>query len=354
LRGHFPLETDTIAEVLRANGRSVDGVILVPAYIDAGRITIGSDHWVRSVDGGYLPVGATEFASDASFAFTHSNLPLWVEQKTQGRIRADDVERLTVFDIRIRGPEALVERLRSVERDGVVVADAVTDNDIRVLIQALLVAEGSGRHYVYRVGPSFVRGRLGQSATPPISPVELLAERTGFRSGLIVVGSHVPTTSQQLAILHKRCRLKVVELDVSKLLMSEGDSYIQLVALQVVQSLRRETVALQTTRELRRGASGDESLQIARRVSAATSRIARLAAEQTDLRYILAKGGITSSDVATELGISRAWVRGSMLPGIVSAWLPIGGTAAGIPFIVFAGNVGGPEALADVVEALEQ
>ena len=41
-----------------------------------------------------------------------------------------------------------------------------------------------------------------------------------------------------------------------------------------------------------------------------------------------------------------------MLPGIVSLWEPVDGPARGIPYIVFAGNVGGDEALADVVATL--
>ncbi|MCB1255217.1 MAG: hypothetical protein KDB39_18685, partial [Austwickia sp.] len=70
-------------------------------------------------------------------------------------------------------------------------------------------------------------------------------------------------------------------------------------------------------------------------------------------RFVVAKGGITSSDVAARgLSIERAMVRGPMLPGIVSLWEPIDGPARGIPYIVFAGNVGGPSSLAEVVHKL--
>ncbi len=70
-------------------------------------------------------------------------------------------------------------------------------------------------------------------------------------------------------------------------------------------------------------------------------------------RFVIAKGGITSSDVASRgLEIGRAMVRGPMLPGIVSLWEPIDGPARGIPYIVFAGNVGTEESLADVADKL--
>jgi uncharacterized protein YgbK (DUF1537 family) len=68
---------------------------------------------------------------------------------------------------------------------------------------------------------------------------------------------------------------------------------------------------------------------------------------------VLAKGGITSSDTATEgLSIRRAWTRGTMLPGVVSLWQPVAGPAEGVPYIVFAGNVGDDESLAQVTGKL--
>ncbi|MEV5735045.1 nucleotide-binding domain containing protein [Streptomyces sp. NPDC052292] len=68
--------------------------------------------------------------------------------------------------------------------------------------------------------------------------------------------------------------------------------------------------------------------------------------------FVVAKGGITSSDTATHgLEIRRAWARGTLLPGIVSLWEPVDGPAAGIPYIVFAGNVG-DDALATALDLL--
>ncbi|WP_288027191.1 nucleotide-binding domain containing protein, partial [Arthrobacter sp.] len=70
-------------------------------------------------------------------------------------------------------------------------------------------------------------------------------------------------------------------------------------------------------------------------------------------RFVIAKGGITSSDVAAHgLEIRHAMVRGPMLPGIVSLWEPVDGPAKGIPYVVFAGNVGDDQSLADVTRKL--
>jgi uncharacterized protein YgbK (DUF1537 family) len=71
-------------------------------------------------------------------------------------------------------------------------------------------------------------------------------------------------------------------------------------------------------------------------------------------RYLLAKGGITSSDIATRgLGIRRALVLGQILPGVPVWQSGPESRFPGMPYIVFPGNVGGVEALAEVCKQLK-
>ena len=42
LRGHFPLETDVLSDELAQLGTPVDGVVICPAYVEPGRVTVGS------------------------------------------------------------------------------------------------------------------------------------------------------------------------------------------------------------------------------------------------------------------------------------------------------------------------
>jgi len=76
----------------------------------------------------------------------------------------------------------------------------------------------------------------------------------------------------------------------------------------------------------------------------------------TPLAWVLAKGGITSSDIATEgLGIRRAIVAGQLFPGIVSVWVNQSDGRdglRGLPLIVFAGNVGDENTLLRAVRLL--
>jgi uncharacterized protein YgbK (DUF1537 family) len=71
--------------------------------------------------------------------------------------------------------------------------------------------------------------------------------------------------------------------------------------------------------------------------------------------WVVAKGGITSHDVAVRgLGIRRAEVAGQLFPGVISVFHPVDAApeALGMPYVVFAGNVGDDGTLADVVAIL--
>ncbi|CAL9327043.1 four-carbon acid sugar kinase family protein [Streptomyces sp. SudanB52_2052] len=354
LRGHFPLETDVLAEELTGlDGKAPDGVVLVPAYIEAGRLTVASNHWMRTA-GGLLPVGMSEFARDATFGYHSSSLPEWVEEKTGGRVPADEVLRVTLDDLRGGGPEHTARLLSSLRGGRVAVVDAVCDDDLRVLALALAQAEGNGTRLLYRVGPSFVRARAGQAGRAPLAPAELRPLRGNAPHGLIVVGSHVALTTRQLDRLRERGQIAEYELDVALLLDEERrDAHIAEVAAAAAGALDSADAVIRTSRVLVTGADADDSLAISRRVSAALVQTVRQVNATRRPAFVVAKGGITSSDTATHgLEIRRAWARGTLLPGIVSLWEPADGPAAGIPYIVFAGNVGGADALADALDLL--
>ena len=70
-------------------------------------------------------------------------------------------------------------------------------------------------------------------------------------------------------------------------------------------------------------------------------------------RYIIAKGGITSSDMATKgLNIRRALVKGQISPGVPVWQCGPESRFPGLNYIVFPGNVGQDETLAEVVTLL--
>jgi len=364
LRGHYPLEPDVIAATVTAvNGEETDGVVIVPAFPDAGRVTVGGVHFTRGTgeDAGQLtPVAETEFARDASFGFANSEMAKYVEEKSNGRFPADSVIVLDLDIIRASADpkisaKAIADAIDAATDSTPIVADIVTENDLRALALGLEAAESRGKKLLYRVGPPFVRARIGQEIRTELSGEEAYAGNTPSEAGgLIVVGSHVGVTTRQLnALTEQHSAARIVEIDVEKLLGDNAGEYLDETVDTVVAALRGGDVIVHTSRLLIKTSDAAESLRIARTVSAAVVAVVNRTLKTFPPRFVIAKGGITSSDVAAHgLEIRHAIVRGPMLPGIVSLWEPVDGPAKGIPYIVFAGNVGDDQSLADVTRKL--
>ncbi|MEW1984113.1 four-carbon acid sugar kinase family protein [Pseudarthrobacter oxydans] len=366
LRGHYPLEPDVIAAtVADVSGEKTDGVVLVPAFPDAGRVTIGGVHYMRGTGaetGTLTPVSETEFAKDATFGFSTSVMADYVEEKSQGRFGAGSVIVLDLNIIRAStDPQAtanaIADAIEPATGSTPIVADIVTENDLRALSLGLEEAERRGKKLLYRVGPPFGRARIGQEIRTELSGAEAYAGNTPSEAGgLIVVGSHVGVTTRQLkALTDQHSAARIVEIDVEKLLgaPSDAEAHLDRTVDTVVEALRGGDVIVHTSRLLIKADDPAESLRIARTVSAAVVAVVNRTLKTFPPRFVIAKGGITSSDVAAHgLEIRHAIVRGPMLPGIVSLWEPVDGPAKGIPYIVFAGNVGDDQSLADVTRKL--
>lgn len=356
LRGHHPLETDTLAAVLAEAGEGpVDLTVLVPAFPAAGRVTVAGVHYYV-VDGEAIPVGESEFARDATFGFASSALPDWVEEKTAGRVTASGVTTVPVQWLRTATVAEVDRMLADLPAGAVAAPDVASENDLRAVARAVRAAERAGRRVVLRVGPPFARAYIGQQPAEPLTVAELPVppDLPAGRGGLVVVGSHVDLTQRQLAALRAgRPGLPVFEIDVARVTAGEPGRHTHLdgIVAALTAALEQGDAVLQSSRTLIRGTDADDSLRIARDVSAAMSEVVNRVVTALRPRFVIAKGGITSSDTARYgLEIRRARVTGSLFPGLVSVWLPDGGPADGVPYIVFAGNVGNDRSLADAVE----
>jgi uncharacterized protein YgbK (DUF1537 family) len=353
LRGHVMAEVAALQATRREMfGRGFDGVLLVPAFLEAGRLTAGDIHWART--GAVLaPVGETEFARDAAFGYAASNLRDFVAEKSGGAIARDDVRSISLADIRLGGPSRVAELLAGIGGGTWVVVNATEYSDLDTVAHGVMAAERAGQSFLFRTGPSFVRSLAGMGPRAPLRGPGIWPSGRPGGHGLVVVGSHVGHTSRQVAALRARGGTTDIELDVQSVIGGAGDAAAA-TARQVTDALSRSDVLLYTSRAVATGRDAADSLAIARQVSAALSRAVRdaLAARPA---WIVAKGGITSHDVARHgLGIRRAEVTGQLFPGVISVFRPLEAApeAIGVPYVVFAGNVGDEGTLAQVVAIL--
>lgn len=343
LRGHLPEEPEAAEAALGA----FDAWILAPFFAQGGRFTIDDVHYVQEGDE-LVPASQTPFAQDATFGYNNSNIRQYVLEKCGSRFSDRSFLSITLEDIRTGGPGAVTDKLLSLSThsNSVVIVNAVAETDMYVFVAGLLGAEKHGRRYLYRTGAAFVSSRLGINPILPLEPENLgVPSITG---GLIVAGSYVPKTTEQLRILREKRgdKLHTVELDVSQIVSNGCD--IEKYATAVSDWLQAgQDVLIMTSREL---ITGDDHLVTGSKIAKALVQIVEQIS--TRPRYIIAKGGITSSDTATKaLRMRRAKIMGQAAAG-VPLWRcdEESSRHAGVPYIVFPGNVGNKDTLAEVVE----
>ncbi|KAK8069080.1 hypothetical protein PG994_005696 [Apiospora phragmitis] len=346
LRGHFPLEAEAAEDVLG----EADAWLLCPFFLQGGRYT-DDVHYVAEGET-LVPAAQTPFAQDATFGYKSSNLREYMVEKSRGAIPPEKVTSLSLETIRVGGAEAVLAQLRDVARGTVVVVNAAAEEDVDVVVLALLKAAGQGKRYLFRTGAAFVSARLGIPPIPPISAQQL--NLSGNVGGLIIAGSYVPKTTAQLEVLRNRSgdQLTTVVIDVRNFLRSdEAGSSEMAKALEVSEKeiAWGQDVLVMTSRELITGEDGAKSLDIGATVAKAL--VSFLVGLATKPRYVIAKGGITSSDMATKgLKMRRAMIVGQAAAG-VPLWRCDEATAKwpGLPYVVFPGNVGSDATLFDVV-----
>ncbi|KAF4253941.1 hypothetical protein KXV68_000978 [Aspergillus fumigatus] len=353
LRGHFPLEADVAQSVFGP----ADAWVLAPFFFQGGRFTINDVHYVAEGEN-LVPAGLTQFAKDATFGYKSSNLRDYVMEKAPGRFAPEQLHSITIEDIRTGGPDGVYRKLISFPKGGVVIVNAAAESDMHVFVAGLLLAESKGKHFLYRTGAAFVSSRLGIRSIPPITARQLALPSPRETGGLILAGSYVPKTTAQLKVLTDTRgatgTLAIIEMDVADLIASpeRAERVIRRVVQQAETHLQsgKDTLVM-TSRKLVTGRDELDSLAIGARVAEALVKV--LQQIQVRPRYIIAKGGITSSDAATKgLNIKRAMIVGQAAPG-VPLWRCDEPTSRhqGVPFVVFPGNVGGESTLCELVEA---
>lgn len=342
LRGHYPGEVDALAAAL---GLTDAATLIIPFFREGGRYTIGDVHYVAEGDT-LIPAAQTPFAQDAAFGYRASNLSAWVEEKTDGRVSAAAVTSISLDDLRVGGPERVTAKLAGLRGGQVGIVNAVDLRDLEVLVDALLRVDPVGRRFVYRTAASFVQVRAGLATRPLLSAAEMGV--TGETGGLFVVGSYVSKTTAQLEALLAEPGIVAVQMDVPTLLGVAQRDAVRAAQFAVEAALAAgQDVVVYTSRGLITGADAGASLAIGAKVSAALARLVEGLSVRP--RYVVAKGGITSSDLATQaLGVRRAWVLGQALPGVPVWRLGPESRLPDVPYVVFPGNVGGVDALAQL------
>lgn len=347
LRGDSTLRAHLLEEYRAVSESVYDGatppLLLVPALPAAGRVTAGGVHMIER-GGTRTPLHETEYAADPSFGYRDARLLQWAEDRSGGFFRCTRGREVMLDRLRSEGPDAVAAALLELgasDKPSVCAPDAETVADLELVAEGLRQAEAAGLDVVVRSAPTFA-GVLGRCLATEAARVPK------HHGGLLVVcGSYVPLTTQQLRRLLDERPGALVEVDVLALASDNADAELARAAAATdallvdggfaVLSTPRERPA--PTRTLAAGA------QIAENLARILPRL------DHSPGIVLAKGGITSA-VTAHVGLraTGAEVLGPLVPG-VALWRveSLGRTT---PYVVFPGNVGDERTLAGVVSLL--
>lgn len=355
MRGHFPTETAVLKESIEKNSqKKFHGEIIFPFFKEGGRFTIDNVHYVKEGDF-LIPAAETEFAKDKSFGYESSHIGEYVEEKTMGKFKKENCTYISIDDIRNENIEKITMQLLAVENFNKVIVNAIDYIDVKIFAIAYINAVLKNKEFIFRSAAAVTKVLGGVSDFPLLSK-EKLIEKTNKNGGIVLIGSHVNKTTKQFEAL-KECKkpLEFIEFNQHLVLIDNGleNEVIRVIeeaekhiksGKNVVVYTRRERFDLDTDDK-------DKQLMVSAKISnAVTSIIGKL-----DIRpnFIIAKGGITSSDVGTKaLKVKKAIVMGQIKPGIPVWMTGEESKFPKMPYIIFPGNVGEVDTLKEIVDLL--
>jgi uncharacterized protein YgbK (DUF1537 family) len=178
----------------------------------------------------------------------------------------------------------------------------------------------------------------------------------GGKPGVVIVGSHVKKTTQQLESLLKIPQTVGIEVNVGKLLhksVNESGELLREILEQVEQVHHVGKIpVIYTSRQELTFPDVKTRLDFGIRVSALLMDIVR--GLPKDIGFLISKGGITSNDVlSTGLSLTSARLLGQILPGCSMVTTPSDHPHFPLlPVVLFPGNVGNTDALATICQRL--
>ncbi len=354
LRGHYPLETETLREVLEKEGFQIDGEVICPFFPEGGRYTMDNVHYVQQGDL-LVPAAQTEFARDKTFGYVHSSIPAYIEEKTEGRYRADDVLCISLAQLREADIDGIVQQLSSVTDFGKICVNAVSYTDLKVFCIALYRAVRHGRRFLFRTAAGLVKIAAGISDRALLTRADMVTDETAH-GGVVVVGSHTEKTTRQLEQLLALPQTEAVEFN-SDLVLEGAEAFDAEIRRCIAEEERiaasGKTAVCYTSRKLLT-LEGDTPEEALRRSVQISDGVQRLVGQLgITPAFVIAKGGITSSDIGTKaLRVKKANVLGQIQPGIPVWQTGEESTFPGMPYVIFPGNTGDDTTLRTAVSIL--
>ena len=358
LRGHNFIEPFIINELLGP----FDATFYIPAFIEGKRTTLNGNHFVDNI-----PIHKTIFSKDKIFGFNTSNVKELIYEQSNHKLDFNHIENINIKDFDVletNQPNTLymyIENLKNNKKVIVDIMDYYQLDKFSEIVKSLL----KKKKFLFRSAASFISSlsniKQNQKNQVYFSQLRRKDNHDKTMKGLIVVGSYIELTTQQLNKVLEISLCKPIEINVLKLYafyklednLKQINSLKKYLLNSIRQNLSQDFIpVLYTSRQIIAPRDNNDLIQFQLFLSAFISEI--VSAIKNEIGYLISKGGITTNTIISDgLGADSVYLEGQILPGISLVTFNLCKQKGKLPIVTFPGNIGNDMSLVKVLEILE-
>lgn len=341
IRGNIAVEVLSMLNVL-----GWDAAIIMPAFPQEGRITVGGYHLLRGV-----PIERTEMARDPHSPISESHVPTLLKNQL-GENLEDLVDKISLKTI-MDGAGPILKKINKLIEKGVkiIVADAVSTTDLEQIVLAMSKSE----YKILPVGTAAAGKVLSNEWFPVEEGHEILPIKLPKLPKLIISGSATQITANQIDKFEQSEEYEenslTIELDMETILAGVNDDLVN----RIVSNLKNDNIVLVHTSNLLKNFNGfTENTELTK---------AGLAIEITDFLAELTKrvlankkavlitlGGETSYKCCDAIDANQLQLVEEVLPAIALSRK----TCSDQWIVTKSGNLGGVNTLIEILKYFEK
>jgi uncharacterized protein YgbK (DUF1537 family) len=344
VRGNIAVEIMSMLEVLKW-----DCAIVMPAFPQEGRITVGGYHLLKGV-----PIERTEMARDPHSPISESHLPTLLKSQLGEKLEnlVDSISLKTIMD----GAGPILKELNKLIEKGVkiIVADSVSTTDLEQIVLAM----GKSNYKILPVGTAAAGKVLSNEWFPKDMEGEVLPIKLPKLPKLIVSGSATQITANQIEKFEQAEEYEenslIIELDMNTVLGGVQNDLVE----RIVSNLRNDNIVLVHTSKLLKNFDGfsEESSQAdltkSGLASAVTDYLADLSKKvlANKKAVLITLGGETSYKCCNSIDANQLQLIDEVLPAIALSknvnsdqWI-----------VTKSGNLGGTNTLIEILKYFEK
>ena len=224
VRGNIAVEVLSMLEVLEW-----DAAIIMPAFPQEGRITVGGYHLLKGV-----PIERTEMARDPHSPISESHLPTLLKQQLGENLEdlVDSLKLKTIMD----GAGPILKKINQLIEKGakIIVADAVSTTDLEQIVLAM----GKSNYKILPVGTAAAAKVLSNEWFQKPEEGEVLGVKLPQLPKFIVSGSATQITATQIDKFEQSAEFEenslIIELDMNTVLGEVTEELVERICSRLV------------------------------------------------------------------------------------------------------------------------